>query len=84
MSLLARLNRLEQALQPRGTQLGPPCERCGAPESVIYQRGMIFIIVPDETNEPKCKACGRWLDEDSGYPIEADTAMVLIRATPPV
>jgi hypothetical protein len=83
MSMQSRLARLEQSMRPSIQDRESPCNECGAPESTIMYKGLHFIMVPDPDNEPKCSACGRWLDDATGRPIKAQWLTCFTRAKPP-
>lgn len=83
MSIQNRLARLEQLMRPACVDHNPPCDVCGAPGSTIHYQGVRVVLIYDERNEPKCEACGRWLDDATGQPISADYMVCLIRATDP-
>lgn len=73
-----RLSALEVAFdQP---DLGPPCDRCGAPKTVW--RPAVWIGIEDRLAE--CEGCGRTMDTQLGRPVEPTMhTMILRRGTPP-
>jgi hypothetical protein len=73
-----RLDALEAAFTR--ADLGPPCDRCGAPRTV--QRPAVWVGL--ETHLGECEGCGRTLDLRFGHPIEPTMhTIILWRGTPP-
>lgn len=73
-----RLSALEAAFDL--PDLGPACDRCGAPKTVW--RPAVWISFEHEQGE--CEGCGRQMDLRLGRPVEPTMHTVtFVRGTPP-
>lgn len=68
-----RLDRLEAAFNR--PDLGPPCDRCGAPKTVW--RPAVWIGVEEELGS--CEGCGRTMDLRAGVPVEPTMRTMILR-----
>ena len=72
-----RLNDLEASFAQPG--LGPPCDRCGAPQTVWrLAQWLVF-----DTEIGTCGGCGRAMDLQLGRPVEAEHITRIVLDTPP-
>lgn len=73
-----RMDRLEAAFTR--PDLGPPCDRCGAPKTVW--RPAVWIGLEEELGT--CDGCGRSMDKRLGRPVQPTMhAVILTRGEPP-
>lgn len=73
-----RLDALEAAFAR--PDLGPPCDRCGAPRTVW--RPAVWMGFEEHLGE--CEGCGRTMDLKVGRPVEPTMRTLILRCgTPP-